>query len=84
MPVDATADGPNEDAKQTLFACMPIWAVMMPKFHPKRCGHCGGCAAVCPRNAITVLERQRHVDMGLCDGCGVCAVVCPARALVKA
>lgn len=55
----------------------------MPKFLKERCGYCGGCAGVCPKNVITVLEADRRVDEAGCNKCNACVLVCPAKALVK-
>lgn len=55
----------------------------MPKLIKERCGYCGGCASVCPKNVITVLEADRTVDDTGCNKCNACVLVCPAKALVK-
>jgi ferredoxin len=45
------------------------------------CGFCGGCAAVCPENAITVFEKSIIIDKNLCNGCSNCIKMCPAGAM---
>lgn len=37
----------------------------------------GDCAAVCPSDAICLIDGIAHVDTGRCLGCGVCAKACP-------
>ena len=37
----------------------------------------GSCAAVCEREAITVVNGVASVDHSLCDGCGSCVDACP-------
>ncbi|MFO7929810.1 MAG: FAD-dependent oxidoreductase [Thermodesulfobacteriota bacterium] len=46
------------------------------------CRDCGICEAVCPRGAISRVQRAGEnyeyvVDSGLCIGCGFCAEACP-------
>ena len=46
------------------------------------CTACGGCALVCPVNAITMTENPAGfmvacVDETACVGCGLCRKVCP-------
>ena len=37
----------------------------------------GSCAAVCPQNAIRVLNGVAEVDRRKCVGCGLCVKACP-------
>ena len=37
----------------------------------------GSCAAVCPQNAIRVIEGVAVVDRQKCVGCGLCVKACP-------
>lgn len=39
-------------------------------------GH-GDCTAVCPNNAIKVIDEIAVIDHSLCSGCGMCAKTCP-------
>ncbi len=45
------------------------------------CDHCGGCAGVCPLNAITVFETSISIDKNLCTNCSNCIKMCPAGAM---
>jgi Fe-S-cluster-containing hydrogenase component 2 len=45
------------------------------------CDHCGGCAGVCPENAITVFETSVMIDKTLCSNCSSCIKMCPAGAM---
>ena len=47
------------------------------------CTACGGCAAVCPKAAVTMAENPAgfmvaRVDEALCINCGLCRKVCPS------
>ena len=42
------------------------------------CIGCGGCADICPVDAVKMVEDKPQVDPDWCIGCGVCAVQCPA------
>ena len=52
---------------------------------PNACNHgCmgyGDCAAVCPANAICVMDGIAHVDETRCIGCGICSSVCPKHVI---
>ena len=37
----------------------------------------GDCAAVCPSNAICLMDGIAHVDTSRCVGCGMCVKTCP-------
>jgi len=48
------------------------------------CCGCGSCAAICPKNAITILKdeegfEQYSIDHSLCIKCGKCKTVCPMQ-----
>jgi MinD superfamily P-loop ATPase len=55
----------------------------VPKIDLDLCDFCGGCAAVCPENAITVYFDLWIVDNELCNECLVCKKVCPMNAIQK-
>ena len=42
----------------------------------------GSCAAVCPQDAITVVDGVAVVNRNRCIGCGLCTKVCP-RGLIE-
>ena len=58
-------------SKDTLILC----------WDPKYCRHCFGCVAICPRNALSVLEGSLQYDIGRCIRCSRCASACGAGAL---
>ncbi|XPV77051.1 MAG: monomeric [FeFe] hydrogenase [Desulfovibrio sp.] len=41
------------------------------------------CASVCPKNAVTVINRKSHIDHRKCIQCGKCMKACPYNAIVK-
>ncbi|MFT3950369.1 MAG: RnfABCDGE type electron transport complex subunit B [Oscillospiraceae bacterium] len=49
----------------------------------KRCKYAclgyGDCAAVCPENAVAVINGVAVVNRHLCMGCGLCATRCPVN-----
>ena len=58
-------------------------AYLAPGHGPKKCtyGCCGlgTCAAVCPFDAIRIIDGLAHVDRTKCMACGKCVSVCPNR-----
>lgn len=46
-----------------------------------KCIHCGQCATVCPRSAITLQAETIKIDHSKCIGCGTCVHTCPKEAL---
>jgi Ni,Fe-hydrogenase III small subunit/ferredoxin len=68
---------------------------IFPQLGPQACGlpavtaepclasDCAKCAAVCPTQAITFIERAIALDRGLCIGCNNCVKVCPTGTLVE-
>ena len=63
-----------------------IEAMNVPGAGPKGCEFgCmgfGSCAAVCPENAISIVNGIAHIDEEACVGCGKCAETCP-KAFIK-
>ncbi|MDR0804966.1 MAG: RnfABCDGE type electron transport complex subunit B [Oscillospiraceae bacterium] len=43
------------------------------------CAGFGDCTAVCPNNAITVVNGAAVVNTARCNGCGMCAKMCPQK-----
>lgn len=48
---------------------------------PSRCISCGGCASVCPVNAIELRGNEIVIDAEKCIDCGICMKFCPVKAL---
>jgi heterodisulfide reductase subunit A len=56
---------------------------------PSRCKGCGICEALCPYNAITLVDvvdyeteefkKVSEVNVVTCQGCGACAMACPSN-----
>jgi Pyruvate/2-oxoacid:ferredoxin oxidoreductase delta subunit len=45
------------------------------------CTGCGACVAVCPVEAIALVDGKAHVDVDACTGCGICLDICPEDAI---
>lgn len=48
------------------------------------CCGCGACNAICPRNAIKMIDDEEGfeypmIDKDLCIGCDLCIKVCPLK-----
>ena len=54
---------------------------MMISVDRKTCDFCGTCVAVCPVDAIEVLESVVIIDEDTCTQCLNCVAVCPWGAL---
>lgn len=48
------------------------------------CNACGNCLSVCPRNAISLLDKKVVLDWRKCNHCGNCIKVCWQDALTMA
>lgn len=44
------------------------------------CTGCGGCAEVCPNDAVAIQDKKSVWDIEKCTDCGKCAEVCPSKA----
>ncbi len=43
----------------------------------KGCYACGGCVAVCPKTAISIIEENAVIDPKKCVRCKICEKACP-------
>ncbi len=46
-----------------------------------RCELCGTCSAVCPSQAIRILNMTVTIDRERCTGCQSCLIICPVKAI---
>jgi len=46
-----------------------------------KCDYCGTCVAVCPVDAIELLEADIRIDPDTCTECDLCVWVCPIDVL---
>ena len=53
----------------------------MISINGQKCDLCGTCVAVCPVDAVEVLEYNISIDEGICTQCQNCIAVCPWSAL---
>ena len=53
----------------------------MIQVNTKKCIYCGGCTAVCPQNALTLMETCIECDPKKCVNCGTCERFCPVGAI---
>jgi Fe-S-cluster-containing hydrogenase component 2 len=45
------------------------------------CIGCATCVAVCPVDAIHIMNEKAHIDDEICTGCGACVDACPESAI---
>jgi len=45
-----------------------------------KCGYCGACVGVCPKNSMELIETWVETDSN-CTSCGICAQICPVGAI---
>jgi MinD superfamily P-loop ATPase len=53
----------------------------MIRVDENKCDFCGTCVAVCPVDAIEILEFEVIIDERMCTHCSNCICVCPWGAL---
>lgn len=53
----------------------------MLEIYQEKCLRCGGCIALCPTEALLLLEDKLTCDEELCLLCGDCVIFCPVEAL---
>lgn len=46
-----------------------------------RCGYCGTCVSVCPKDAAVLVGTWLRIDKEKCNSCEVCVNLCPVGAL---
>ncbi|MEM0466052.1 MAG: 4Fe-4S binding protein [Candidatus Thermoplasmatota archaeon] len=49
--------------------------------HKQKCYACGGCIAVCPQDAITMIAGKAEVEHKKCIRCEICINTCPVAAI---
>ncbi len=54
---------------------------LAPALYTEKCIACGACVAICPANAIKIVDQKARVDKSKCIGCANCVGVCPTSAL---
>ena len=47
----------------------------------KKCLACGGCIAVCPRDAVSMCGGKAFVTVEKCISCVICIRICPVGAI---
>jgi len=45
------------------------------------CLSCGGCASICPKNALSMSSGRAFVLDEKCICCGICVKICPVGAI---
>ena len=48
-----------------------------------KCGYCGACVSVCPKDATALVGIQLRIDEEKCNNCEICANLCPVGALAQ-
>lgn len=47
----------------------------------KKCITCGACVAICPVEAIKIVDGKAKIDPKKCIKCGSCSQFCPVSAI---
>jgi len=68
-----------------IFVFAIIWSQSRILFEvdANKCIGCRQCEAVCPTDAITIVNGKAVIDPDKCIGCGKCVDVCPVNAISK-
>ena len=65
-------------------ASMQPGVLGLPQYHPEQCREdCRDCADACLPKAITIADRNLHLDYGKCIGCQLCTEACPSQAMTR-
>ncbi|MFC1917269.1 glycyl-radical enzyme activating protein [Chloroflexota bacterium] len=48
--------------------------------HRTLCDLCSKCIDLCPKNALSILNKKLHIDRSLCNACGDCLNICTRKA----
>lgn len=73
----AVIDSPGNSVKNKTGG----WRMVRPVVDLKKCIGCGKCWALCPDNAIKIVNKKSVIDYDYCKGCKICAHVCPVKAI---
>ncbi|HDN83080.1 MAG TPA: 4Fe-4S ferredoxin [Candidatus Altiarchaeales archaeon] len=53
----------------------------IPEIKAEMCCYCGGCVAICPKDAIELIETRIIISAEKCGNCGLCKKFCPVGAI---
>ncbi|MEW5759476.1 MAG: 4Fe-4S binding protein [Candidatus Thermoplasmatota archaeon] len=53
----------------------------MYRIDEEKCMYCGGCIAVCSKDAIKLYASWIFIDENKCTECGKCKNICPVGAV---
>lgn len=72
---DATSTFANYEGVKSCAAASMIYGG--PNVCKYGCLGCGDCAAVCPNDAVCIVDGVARINSKKCVGCGLCAKECP-------
>lgn len=72
-----------------VISIIPKWArrlfrysiLQKPFVNERLCIGCGSCVRICPKKAITLINKKPRYDYGKCIRCYCCQEVCPEKAI---